>query len=61
MSEKICLWNNSLKFLGCYAAVVEQMKDRKNLWKVYKRVNLNEVISREQTRLQDFFAYSFVF
>lgn len=62
MSEKICLWNNSLKWLGCYAAVVEQMKDRKCLWEVYKRVNLNEVISREQTDFQFFFfAYSFVF
>lgn len=55
MSEKICLWNNSLKWLGCYAAVVEQMKDRKCLWEVYKRVNLNEVISREQTDFQFFF------
>lgn len=55
MSEKVCLWNYSLKWLGCYAAVVEQMKDRKCLWEVYKRVNLNEVISREQTDFQFFF------
>lgn len=61
VSEKICLWNNSLKLLGCYSAVVEQMKDRKCLWKVCKRVNLNEVISREHTDFQGFFAYSLVF